>query len=56
LARLGKAEGLPSSVKEDVLVSGRLSYGYNSLLGPIELTYANGNVGGQLYLNIGYWF
>ncbi|MFT7120822.1 MAG: NTE family protein [Neolewinella sp.] len=56
LARLGKAEGLPSSVKEDVLVSGRLTYGYNSPLGPIELTYANGNVGGQLYLNIGYWF
>jgi len=56
LARLGNEEGLPSSVNREVLGAGRLTYGYNSPLGPIELTYARGNVGGELYFNLGYWF
>ena len=55
-ARLGNAEGLPSSVKKDWLVAGRLTYGLNSPLGPIELTYAHGNTGKELYFNLGYWF
>jgi NTE family protein len=56
VARLGQEEGLPTSIDRDLLAAGRFTYGYNSPLGPIELTYAHGNAGGQLYLNIGYWF
>ncbi|SER09823.1 patatin-like phospholipase family protein [Neolewinella agarilytica] len=56
VARLGQEEGLPTSIDRDLLAAGRFTYGYNSPLGPIELTYARGNAGGQLYLNIGYWF
>ena len=55
-ARLGNSEDLPSSVRKDFLYNGRITYGYNSPLGPIEVTYAGGNVGGQLYFNLGYWF
>lgn len=55
-ARLGNAEGLPSSVRKDWLVAGRLTYGLSSPLGPIELTYAHGNTGKELYFNLGYWF
>ena len=55
-ARLGNAEGLPSSVRRDWLVSGRLTYGLRSPLGPLELTYARGNVGDNFYVNLGYWF
>ena len=55
-ARLGNPEGLPASVNEDLLIAGRMTAGYNSPLGPIELTFAQGNEGGQLYFNLGYWF
>lgn len=33
-----------------------LSYGLDTVLGPIELTYAKSNEGGALYFNLGYWF
>ncbi|MFT5998583.1 MAG: NTE family protein [Neolewinella sp.] len=55
-ARLGNAEGLPTSIRQDWLVAGRLTYGLSSPLGPIELTYAHGNTGRELYFNLGYWF
>lgn len=56
VARLGYVDGIPSSVRDDLLYAGRLTYGYYSPLGPIELTYAHGNAGGRLYFNLGYWF
>lgn len=56
VARLGNSEDLPSSIAKKLLYAGRVTYGYNSPLGPIELTYAGGNAGGQLYFNLGYWF
>lgn len=56
VARLGNSAGLPSSINRELLAAGRLTYGYNSPLGPIELTYAAGNAGGQVYFNLGYWF
>ena len=56
LARLGTVENLPSSVNRDLLASARLTYGFASPLGPVELTYARGNVGGAFYFNLGYWF
>lgn len=55
-ARLGKDEDLPSSVSRAWLGAGRFTYGLDSPLGPVELTYAHGNTGGQLYFNLGYWF
>ena len=55
-AELGNAEGLPSSVDRDLLLAGRLSYGFSSPLGPLELTYARGNVGWEFYVNLGHWF
>lgn len=55
-ARLGNAEGLPSSVRQDWLAAGQFTYGFSSPLGPLELTYAAGNAGSQLYFNLGYWF
>jgi len=33
-----------------------VSYGIDTVLGPIELTYGNSNEGGSLYFNLGYWF
>jgi len=56
VARLGNAEGLPTSISQDWLAAGRFTYGYKSPLGPLELTYAHGNAGGELYFNLGYWF
>ncbi len=55
-ARLGNAENLPSSVRRDELFAGRLTYGYSSPLGPLELTYARGNAGQEFYFNLGFWF
>lgn len=55
-ARLGNEAQLPSSVTEDWLTAGRLTYGFASPLGPLEATYAYGNQGGAFYLNLGYWF
>lgn len=55
-ARLWNAEGLPSSVRRDWLSAGQFTYGFSSPLGPLELTYAHGNAGNQLYFNLGYWF
>ncbi len=55
-ARLGNSEGLPSSVNDDWLRAGRLTYGFSSPLGPLELTYAYGNAGKEIYFNLGYWF
>ncbi|OAV43446.1 hypothetical protein A3850_002570 [Lewinella sp. 4G2] len=56
VARLGQGEGLPTSVNRELLASARLTYGLDSPLGPIEVTYARGNVGGEFYFNLGYWF
>lgn len=56
LARLGNAEGLPTSLDQDWLAAGQFTYGFSSPLGPLELTYAHGNAGGELYFNLGYWF
>lgn len=33
-----------------------IGYGLETLLGPLEATYAYGNGGGELYFNLGYWF
>ncbi len=55
-AHLGNAEDLPSSVLRDELFAGRITYGYSSPLGPLELTYAHGNAGQAFYFNLGYWF
>lgn len=38
------------------LYGGSISYGIDTVLGPIELTYGDSNKGGTLYLNLGYWF
>jgi len=56
VARLGNAEGLPTSLNRDWLAAGQFTYGFSSPLGPLELTYAHGNAGGELYFNLGYWF
>ena len=55
-ARLGDSERIPTSVDEDFLAAARLTYGFASPLGPLELTYAHGNAGGEFYFNLGYWF
>ncbi|TXF88839.1 hypothetical protein FUA23_13400 [Neolewinella aurantiaca] len=55
-ARLGNAEGLPTSIRRRWLGAGRATYGFNSPLGPLELTYARGNAGQEIYFNLGYWF
>ncbi len=55
-ARLWREEGLPSSIKRDFLGAGRFTYGFDSPLGPLELTYARGNAGGEFYFNLGHWF
>lgn len=33
-----------------------VGYGLETLLGPLEATFAYGNSGGELYFNLGYWF
>lgn len=33
-----------------------LSYGLDTPLGPVELTYGHSNKGSELYFNLGYWF
>lgn len=55
-ARLGNVEGLPTSVHREWLGAGRITYGFSSPLGPLELTYAQGNAGQELYFNLGFWF
>lgn len=55
-ARLGNTEELPSSVNRRWLGAGRITYGFSSPLGPLELTYAKGNAGQEIYFNLGYWF
>lgn len=55
-AHLGNAEGLPTSVRRRWLGAGRITYGFSSPLGPLELTYARGNAGEEIYFNLGYWF
>lgn len=56
VARLEEGPNIPNSTGRDVLAAGRFTYGYDSPLGPLELTYAHGNVGGEFYFNLGYWF
>ena len=56
VARLGREEELPSSVDRDILAAAQVTYGFSSPLGPIELTYAYGNIGSGFYFNLGYWF
>jgi len=55
-ARLGTSQNLPSSINREWLGAGRLTYGFDAPIGPVELTYAHGNAGGELYFNLGYWF
>lgn len=55
-AYLDNVEGLPTSVSRNWLGAGRLTYGFSSPLGPLELTYARGNAGQEVYFNLGYWF
>ena len=55
-ARIGNPENLPSSLGKNWLAAGVLSYGIDSPLGPIELTYGYGTAGGGLYFNLGHWF
>ncbi len=33
-----------------------LGYGFDTVLGPIELTFGESNEGGAVYFNLGYWF
>lgn len=41
----------------NVMVGYGLTYGYNSFIGPIELTVMDSNISGLMwFLNIGYWF
>ncbi|MBI5915673.1 MAG: patatin-like phospholipase family protein [Bacteroidetes bacterium] len=49
---------LREAFEEDDLTiySGGISYGLDTLLGPIELTYGQSNKGGSFYFNLGYWF
>ena len=56
VARLETGNNIPNTISRDLLTAGRLVYGYDSPLGPLELTYAHGNVGGEFYFNLGYWF
>jgi len=56
VARLDNVEGLPSSVQQEDIFAGRLTYGFSSPLGPLELTYARGDAGDQFYFNLGFWF
>lgn len=56
VARLGYTDNIPSSVHDDLLFAARATYGYDSPLGPIELTYVRSNTGGHVYFNLGYWF
>ncbi len=39
-----------------LLRSASISYGIDTFLGPVELTYAVSNRGDQWYFNLGYWF
>jgi NTE family protein len=55
-AHLGNAEGISTSVSRRWLGAARITYGFSSPLGPLELTYAQGNVGEEVYFNLGYWF
>ncbi len=55
-ARLGNPENLPSSIDADWITAGVLSYGLDTPLGPVELTYGYGTEGGHLYFNLGHWF
>ncbi len=55
-ANLDNPERLPSSSRERQLYAGYIGYGISSPLGPIQLSYAQSNLGGQLYFNLGYWF
>ena len=56
LAYLGNPEGLPSSTDRPRHWNVHAGYGIDSPLGPIELTYAHSDRGGELYFNLGYWF
>ena len=38
------------------IYSGSLSYGLDTPLGPIEVTYGQSNIGNSFYFNLGYWF
>lgn len=41
---------------ERLIYGAGISYGLDTVLGPIELTYGYCNEGGALYFNLGYWF
>ncbi len=55
-AHLGNPENLPSSIDAHWITAGVLSYGLDTPLGPVELTYGYGTEGGHLYFNLGHWF
>ena len=42
--------------KEKGVYGTGISYGYDSALGPIEVTYGHTNIGSSFYFNLGYWF
>ncbi|MCB9314909.1 MAG: patatin-like phospholipase family protein [Lewinellaceae bacterium] len=46
----------PFSRSADILRSLSISYGIDTFLGPVEVTYAYSNMGGELYFNVGFWF
>jgi NTE family protein len=55
---IGNAAYLKNAFEEGYrfIYGAALSYGLDTVLGPIELTYAQSNEGGALYFNLGYWF
>lgn len=55
-AHLGNPNELPSSIDAGWITAGVLSYGLDTPLGPVELTYGYGTEGGHLYFNLGHWF
>lgn len=46
----------PYSTSAGLFRSVGLSYGVDTFLGPVEVTYGYSNRGGVLYFNLGYWF
>ena len=42
--------------KQMEIFSGSVGYGWDTPLGPIELTYGHSNEGDSFYFNLGYWF
>lgn len=54
----GNAAYLKNAFEEGnrAIYSFGIGYGFDTVLGPIELTYGQSNEGAALYFNLGYWF